>query len=219
MKKIARIFSGLVGFGLLALAFMPMNVHRAAASNPQSVIVSNVPLPVQGTVSVGNTPSVRVSNTPSVTVANASLPVNGSVSVANAVDSGNHAIPLLVTWQGTPYWDQCGGSGNVDYNTTCSMHSVPTGMRLIIESASVNAASGTTSDSVLGVAIHSTFNGANTYEYVAPSNTGSATGLFQSASGPIKLFADPGSTPQCSMIATGFVSYDCTISGYLIPAQ
>ena len=211
MKQIARIFSGLVGFGLLALAFMPMNEHRAAASNPQPVIVSNVPLPVQGTVSVSNTPSVNV--------ANASVPVTGSVSVANAVDSGNHAVPLLVTPQGTPYWDQCNGSGNVDYNTTCSMHSVPTGMRLIIESASVNTASGTTSDSVLGVAIHSTFNGANTYECVAPSNTGSATGLFQSASGPIKLFADPGSTPQCSMTATGFVTYDCTISGYLVPAQ
>jgi hypothetical protein len=218
MKKLARILLGLAGFGVLALVFMPESQHHAAASNPAPVFITNTPVPVQGTVAVGNTPSVNVTNTPSVNVANSSVPVSGSVSVANRVDSGNQAIPLVVTAQGTPYWDQCNGFGHIDFNTTCSMHSVPAGLRLVIESASLNTASGTTSDSILGVAIHTTFNGGDTYEYLAPSNTGSATGLFQSASGPIKLFADPGSTPKCSMTATGDVFYDCTISGYLIPA-
>jgi hypothetical protein len=219
LRKLVRVLLGLAGFGLLALIFMPQSEHRAAASNPAPVVITNTPLPVQGTVLVGNIPSVTVSNTPSVNVANASLPVSGIVSVANSVDSGNRAIPIVVTAQGTSYWDQCNGFGHLDFNSTCSMHSVPAGMRLVIESASLNTASGTNTDSILGVAIHATFNGGDTYEYLAPSNTGTATGLFQSASGPTKLFADPSSTPKCSLTATGDVFYDCTISGYLVPAQ
>lgn len=211
MKKFGRPLLSLAAFALLAVTLTSFTGNRADASGGAPVFVQNTPLPVQGTVSVSNTPSVNV--------ANSSLAVSGTVSVANAVDSGNQTIPLVVTHQGTPYWDQCNGSGNIDYNTTCSMHSVPAGMRLVIESASLNAASTTKTDSMLGAAIHSTFNGGDTYEYLAPSNTGTATGLFQSASGPVKLFADPGSTPKCSMIATGTIIYDCTISGYLLPAQ
>src|SRR6266576_2067221 len=97
MHKLARILLGLAGFGLLALVFMPASQDRAVVSNPAPVFITNTPVPVQGTVAVGNTPSVNVTNTPSVNVANSSVPVSGSVSVANRVDSGNQAVPLVVT--------------------------------------------------------------------------------------------------------------------------
>ena len=78
MKKRVKIVFGLTGFALLAVAFAPLTERHAVASGSAPVSVVNVPLPVQGTVSVGNTPSVHVTNTPSVTVGN-----TPNVNVAN----------------------------------------------------------------------------------------------------------------------------------------
>src|SRR5260370_25429230 len=76
-----------VGFGIvtLALSLVPGKPVGAAGSAP--VMVANTPLPVQGTVNVGNTPSVNV--------ANAAVPVQGTVG---ATQNG----PWNVGINGTP---------------------------------------------------------------------------------------------------------------------
>ena len=66
MKKLTKVVFGLSG------------------SAPVSVI--NVPLPVQGTVSVGNTPNVHVTNTPVVTVGNLSVGLTRPSSFHSARD-------------------------------------------------------------------------------------------------------------------------------------
>ncbi|HEY4054301.1 MAG TPA: hypothetical protein VGL74_11175 [Terriglobales bacterium] len=170
MRKLARILLGLAGFGLLALVFMPESEHRAAASNPQSVIVTNTPVPVQGTVSVGNTPSVTIANTPSVNVANTAVPIRGNVQVFNPLDASDNPVPLVVRTAGLPYFDSCIGSGNP--NSFCSMNNVPSGMRLVIQSASFTSRSGT-GVNLYRAAITTTVNGNSPENlYLALSNTG-----------------------------------------------
>ena len=219
MKKLVRILFGLVGFGLLALAFMPITEHRAAASNPQPVVVSNVPLPVQGTVSVGNTPSVNVANTASVTVTNTAVPVRGNIQVFNPLDAADNPVPLVVRTLGQPYFDFCLGSGNP--NSFCQFNAVPAGMRLVIQTVSFTSRSGTGVD-LYRALVSTTVNGNGPQPlYFALSNTGTDQngGSYQAATISTTLYADPNSNPECDGLGTGYNDFFCSISGYLIPAQ
>jgi hypothetical protein len=123
MKTVARVLFGLVGCALLVLVIMPLAGHEAVASNPAPVFVTNTPLAVQGTISVGNTPSVTLANTPSVSL-------TGTASVVNALDGSNNPIPLTVSVQGQPYVDVCNASGA---KATCQLQTLPSNMRLVIQ--------------------------------------------------------------------------------------
>jgi|GraSoiStandDraft_36_1057302.scaffolds.fasta_scaffold38551_1 hypothetical protein len=116
MRKFGKILRLGLCLSVLAVA-LSAPTSRAADPGPPSglsVKVLNTPLPVTGTVSVGNlpatqsisgsvtitnTPSVTVANTPSVTVANTPLAVTGSVTLgtkviadfeADSLDSSQH---------------------------------------------------------------------------------------------------------------------------------
>jgi hypothetical protein len=219
MKKFARVFFGLVGFALLALVFIPFSGNRAVASNPQLVTVANVPLPVQGTVSVGNIPSVNVANTASVNVTNTAVPVRGNVQVFNPLDAADNPVPLIVRTPYQPYFDSCSGSGNP--NSSCQMNNVPSGMRLVIQTVSFS--SRTFSGVDLYRAIIATSLNGNSPEnlYLALSTTGTDQfgATYQAATLATTLYADPNTPPICEGLGSGYNDFFCTISGYLVPAQ
>ncbi len=86
MKQFSKLMLIAVGFGILtvALSLVPSKPVGAMGSAP--VTVTNTPLPVQGTVNVGNTPSVNV--------ANAAVPVQGTVG---AMQSGAWNVGITNT--------------------------------------------------------------------------------------------------------------------------
>src|SRR2546421_7240711 len=89
MRKLGEILRWSLCSSILAVA-LSVPTSRAADWGPPSglsVRVVNTPLPVSGTVNVGNLPasqsisgSVTITNTPNVTVANTPLVVTGSVT-------------------------------------------------------------------------------------------------------------------------------------------
>jgi hypothetical protein len=219
MKRITRIFFGLVGFALLTLAFIPISEHRVAASNPGPVIVTNVPLPVQGTVSVGNTPNVNVANTASVNVTNTAVPVRGNVQVFNPLDAADNPVPLVVRTPYQPYFDSCSGSGNP--NSFCTMNNVPSGMRLVIQTVSFSGRTASNVDLYRAV-IATSLNGNSPENlYLALSTTGTDQNgdKYQAATLATTLYADPNTPPTCEGLASGYNDFFCTISGYVVPAQ
>jgi hypothetical protein len=218
MKRIARIFFGLIALGLLAIAIMPFAEEHAAATQPMPVTVTNTPLSVQGTVSVGNTPTVSVANTPSVNVANTPTVNlgNSNITVSNSLDSGNNPIPLVVSGAGTPYSDSC----SAFFQNTCPMYSLPANMRLVIQAVSFRslANGGDVYESYLITIV----NGAKSNSYMPLSNSGtdSAGQLHQAAHVATLLYADAGSTPSCEANSSVVdYNFDCSISGYLVSAQ
>jgi hypothetical protein len=216
MKKLARIFFGLAGCALLALVLMPLTEHRAVASNPSPVVVTNTPLPVQGTVAVGNTPSVNVANTASVNVTNTAVPIRGNVQVFNPLDAANNPIPLTVSTAGEPYADQCNTSGSA--SVSCNMNPLPSGKRLVIQAISIHASYGQ-SENVYQADLVTTVNGASALFLVTLSDSGldGAGNLNKTGSVPTQFYADAGSTPQCQIDGTAGMRLLCTISGYLVP--
>ena len=219
MKKLTRVFFGLAGCSLLALVFMPVTEHRAAASNPAPVIVANVPLPVQGTVSVGNTPSVNVANTASVNVTNTAVPVRGNIQVFNPLDAADNPVPLVVRTPYQPYFDSCSGSGNP--NAFCTMNNVPSGMRLVIQTVSFSGRTGSGVD-IYRAVISTSLNGnspENIYLALTPTGIDQNGGKYQAATVATTLYADPNTPPTCEGLAGGYNDFFCTISGYLVSAQ
>ncbi len=210
MKKLTRVLLGLVGLGLLAVAILPFSEEHAGATQPMPVNVTNTPLPVQGTVSVGNTPSVNVANSPSVLV------TNSAISVNNALDTSSNPIPLVVKQQGQPYQDSCGFN-----NANCSLQAVPVNMRLVIQEIDIEVLS-TPSDDVHDARISVSNNNFVIEHFLAPINEG-INGLGETvwvAHQATTLFADSGSQPNCSSnFSSPTVSVRCEISGYLVPTH
>jgi hypothetical protein len=209
MRKLTRVLLGLVGLGLLAVAILPFSEEHVGATQPMPVNVTNTPLPVQGTVSVGNTASVNVANSPSVHVSNA------AVSVNNALDTSSNPIPLVVVQQGTPYQDSCSTSGT----TTCTFASLPAGMRLVIQefdSRTVVNLPDTVENVVVQAVVNGTSQNHGFFAPVAQTNTQG----FYTVHQPTTMYADAGSAPRC-FIGTSGVSVNsafCALSGYLVPA-
>lgn len=228
MKQLARVFLGLAGFGLLALAFMPMTENRAAASNPQLVTLANVPLPVQGTVTVGNTASVSVANTPGVNVSNSptvsigNTPTvtlgNAAVSVNNALDSGGKATPLLIAPQGQPYQDACTANSP---QSACSLQSLPGNMRLVIQVVDMQVNLSSSDKMLIGGAIEVSVNGTYVeHPFLLAQQGADSTDSYWIVHQPTTLYNDPGTNPVCHVFSIfGPSKIYCQISGYLVPAQ
>lgn len=204
MKGFMRAFFALAGVGLLVLTFTPTTRH-VAASNPAPVSVTNTPLPVQGTVSVGNTPSVNVANTLSVAL-------SGNASVANAVAQDGTLIPLLVMPQGRPYEDSCSASNNF-----CSFSAVPSNMRLVIQEVDVYVdTSSLGSPKIEGVI--ATGELLNRHVLVLVSQGADSSFAAYATHQSTTLYFDANTSPAC--VFSAFVdNVQCAISGYLIPAQ
>jgi hypothetical protein len=213
MKKLTKVVFGLVGFALLAVAFAPLTERHAIASGSAPVSVINVPLPVQGTVSVGNTPNVHVANTPSVNVSNTTLPVT------NPLDSFSHPVPLLVSTDAQPYESSCVISGTQDFNASCTFDAVTTGKRLVIrEFSAVTFTS-------LGTSVHQIFlevgwKGGLLEHYFPLFSLGSdAFNTSAAVHAETTIYAESSSSPTCVVVDTAQNSWEanCSITGYLIP--
>lgn len=209
MKKLVNAVLSVAGFAFVALAAGLLSTRTVEATNPQSVIVNNVPLPVQGTISVGNTPSVNVANTPTVNLSNTTL------SVANAVDSSNVPIPLVVTQTAPqPFQDEC---VIVAVNNSCNFNAPPTGMRIVIQEFDYEVAVANVGNS--WVTLQTTLNSSpQSHNFLsAPDNTNIYLVLHQ----PTTLYHDDSSTgPVCSVPephTAGGVT--CQISGYFVPSH
>ena len=222
MKKLTKVVFGLVGFALLAVAFAPLTERHAIASGSAPVSVTNVPLPVQGTVSVGNTPNVHVTNTPVVTVGNSpSVNVsNTSLPVTNPLDSFSNPVPLLVSTDAQPYESSCGISTAQDFNQSCSFDAVPTGKRLVIREFSALTFTSP------GTSVHQLFlqvgwKGGLLQHYFPLFSMGSdAFNTTAAVHTETTIYAESSSSPTCVVVDTAQNSWEanCSITGYLIPA-
>jgi hypothetical protein len=222
MKKLTKVVFGLVGFALLAVAFAPLTERHAIASGSAPVSVTNVPLPVQGTVSVGNTPSVHVTNTPVVTVGNSpSVNVsNSSLPVTNPLDSFSNPVPLLVSTDAQPYESSCGIFTAQDFNQSCSFDAVPTGKRLVIREFSAVTFTSP------GTSVHQLFlqvgwKGGLLQHYFPLFSLGSdAFNTTAAVHTETTIYAESSSSPTCVVVDTAQNSWEanCSITGYLIPA-
>jgi len=222
MKKLTKVVFALVGFALLAVAFAPLTERHAIASGSAPVIVTNVPLPVQGTVSVGNTPNVHVTNTPVVTVGNSpSVNVsNTTLPVTNPLDSFSNPVPLLVSTDAQPYESSCVISGTQDFNQSCSFDAVPTGKRLVIREFSALTFTSP------GTSVHQLFlqvgwKGGLLQHYFPLFSLGSdAFNTTAAVHTETTIYAESSSSPTCVVVDTAQNSWEanCSITGYLIPA-
>lgn len=222
MKKLTKVVFGLVGFALLAVAFAPLTERHAIASGSAPVSVINVPLPVQGTVSVGNTPNVHVTNTPVVTVGNSpSVNVsNTTLPVTNSLDSFSNPVPLLVSTDAQAYESSCGIFTAQDFNQSCSFDAVPTGKRLVIrEFSALTFTSPETS--VHQIFLQVGWKGGLLQHYFPLFSLGS-DGFNTTAAVHTEttIYAESSSLPTCVVVDTAQNSWEanCSITGYLIPA-
>ena len=223
MKKFTRIVFGLAGFALLAVAFAPITERHAIASGAAPVSVVNVPLPVQGTVSVGNTPNVHITNSPSVSIANTpSVSVsNSSLPVTNPLDTFNNPVPLLVSTDAQPYESSCVISNPQDFVASCSFDAVTTGKRLVIREFSALTFTS------LGTGVHKLFlqvgwKGGLIQHYFPVFSLGSDS--FNTSAAvhtETTIYAESSANPTCVVVDTAQNSFEanCSITGYLIPAQ
>lgn len=230
MKKRVKIVFGLTGFALLAVAFAPLTERHAVASGSAPVSVVNVPLPVQGTVSVGNTPnvhvtnSVTVGNTPNVNVANTpSVTIsNNSVPVTNPIDTFSNPVPLLVSTEAQPYESSCFLSSTQDpLIVSCSFDPVTTGKRLVIREFSALTFTS------LGSNVHQLYlqvgwKGGLIQHYFPLFPMGSDSFNTSAAvHNETTIYAESSSNPTCFAVDTSQNNFggNCSITGYLIPAQ
>ena len=142
MKRSSKLM--LLGLGLFVIGAMIVPPH-SQSSGAAPVMVTNTPLPVQGTVGVNNFPAsqtvngtVNVSNTPSVNVANTptvNLASGSSFNVSNPQDSQSNPAPLITFDAAQLYEDSCNNllSPGVNGIVTCQLQNVPSGKRLVIQ--------------------------------------------------------------------------------------
>jgi len=187
-------------------ATTPVQVMNGA-TNPVPVSVSNLPSTqtVTGTVNVGNFPSsqsVNVANTPNVNVVNTALPI-----VERAQKAVNHTFICASTAVG------CGEGALTTYQ-------VPTGFRLVIDYASINASNLPAGDVAL-LTIATTVDGVSA-EFTLSAPSVALSG--RSAQGQtVKLYADAGtnvllSGDRLSGVGGGpNTSYFVSFTGHLAP--
>ncbi len=217
--KLGTVAAGLILLNLLIAMFNPSSAKAVPNDPPKPVVVTNTPLPVSGSLTIGSLPNVTIANTPlpvSGTVA-ISGPVtfstSGPLTVSNALDSSSNPIPLVVappTLQ--PYQSSC----TVGLALECNLAAVPSGKRLVIQEFDVQAqvSSGTLTGSQLATSL----NGTNVFHSFPVTNNG---GNFFVTHQATTLYADQNTNPLCSIDTNGSISGTpaCNVSGYLVPAQ
>jgi len=217
IERFGRPLKIALGIGILAAVFAAISNDTSAASGSAPVTVTNVPLPVQGSISVGNTPNVNI--------ANAAVPVQGTVNVGNTanvnvantptVAVGNPATsPVLMrdTEQPARSPFQVGGNSPIDCGPT-GIFSVPSGKEAVIEYLSFSGegfASGTPPMAAgASVAIwtetanNNPFGGPAVSHDIAVLLEGSSQSLGSPyshfvATQQLRLYADPGTVIKLS---------------------
>jgi len=216
---------------LLAVALAPVAIVAQAPSThstptppppapPQSVVVTNTtaqPVPtvaqgttaVNGTVNIGNTPSVTLAGTPNVALA-----PGASVNVTNPVNGVNQE-PLLVTEARNRWEDTCtvtfsGVSGS------CLFRTVPANTVLVVRAFS---AFGGVDTGVRPVSL--TLQTTVSHYFPATVMATNAGGFdYLATHQETWVYVNQNNPPGCDIILSGVSNsgnYQCSISGYLVP--
>ena len=207
------------------------------STNPVPVNVNNESVHVNGTVSVGNTPSVKldpsgntisVGNTPSVKLDTSGNTVTVGNTPSVKLDPTGNTVQLdpstvlKTTAADNPAFQPVHGQldaffpdGQTGAATTA--YTVPAGKELVIEQASFDAALPTGED-VAVVVLY-----VNGYEqnFLSPLHVGVENTQASDTSGSelTRVYAGPGSLVDCGFgryPATGTGSFVCAFNGYLV---
>ena len=236
MKKFAKIMLIALGFGLvtLVLGFLTSNPRPAHAAPVAHVIVTNTPLPIQGSVNANVTGTVSVSNFPptqTVSFNGATQPVSFSNTLTTPifnrdVDNGSNPFQLRLALDNGFVNPAFPGSSCSNVEQCQVNFNVPAGMRLVIEhiSARVLGASGqkyeafvtaqsATAQNVGGTTIWLVLNFQGTF------NNGT-TDIY-TTSQQMRVYTDDTAQPPAAAVVQSngvqpfFAEID--ISGYLVP--
>lgn len=231
MRRFARALAVTLGLVIIGSIVSLVPQKNAAGSAAAPVTVVNTPLPVTGNVSAsvsgtvgaqqsGNW-SVGISGTPTV---NANVTFPRSIGVQNARDLSSLLIPLLQ--QDTdnparqPFTQECTVSTlDTAGRGFCSLDTVPTGKRFIIETVSggLNTTPGikptqislqvNTTGTVRAYFFSATFRGNSSF-------FGDSFVVNQ----PVRIYADSSTTSvfNVTMSSPAPCAFDFVISGYLI---
>lgn len=222
MKQFGKILGLGLGFGILAAVLGSIPSRPVIAAGGAPVMVTNIPLPVSGTVGVNNFPvtqsvsgTVGINNFPSTQ--NVSLGAGSSVNVTNPPGS-----PLLVRDVDNP------GRHRFQVGTTCTAFAgsfaciasfaVPANKLLVIETVSADVA--VPAGEKVQV-VWTIVQGSSMVAYPSPVQLNGTffTRDSFSAMFAVRLYADPGTTVNVTLgrnDSTGNGDLGAFISGYLV---
>ncbi len=187
---VALVFSFAAGYAIHQLA--PAAVQAAGKAPPSEVIVTNTPLPVQG--SVGVTGTVGINN----------FPVTQSVSGTVGISGNSAATPLLVrdvdndTRQPVAF----------GLNDSVQAFTVPSNKRLVVEYVSWR---GTVNKGNIVAAGLDVFTNGVEATYYIPGSPVSGENI---GGANVRLVADPGT--QVVLQSAGAISDTVHFSGYYV---
>jgi len=191
--------------------------------SPQKVLVVNgtgQPVPtapqgttkVDGTVNIGNTPSVNVANTPNVT-----LESGASVNVSNPLDGQGNPKPLATLEAVQVYASHCGFIFGGNNSGSCDFTAVPQGKQLTVQEfdASGYVEPG---NRPYYITLDGTLAGGNYFLYTFMNNDGIGDTLATHQE--TRVYVSQGNTPVCAakMVQNSNGNYYCNISGFLVDA-
>jgi hypothetical protein len=225
MKSFSRALIAIFGLVVVVsvVSLVPQKNAVAQNQNTQPVKVVNTPLPVTGNITgtISGTVAaqqsgawnVGINGTPSVTVSN--FPSTQPVSISNT-----STTPLYVDIaESNPYQSTCQEVLTDTASPTCNLSAVPTGDRLIIESASFLAA--TTNSSINLQVAGIVGAGGDVVDVPMVQSPSTALGHTYSNTVRVVFFVPAGTTPKC---VASFDANDptnqvrCTVTGHLVAA-
>lgn len=230
MNKFGKLMFAGIGLGIL-VALLGTIPSRPASASPSGapVMVTNVPLPVQGTVNVGNaslavTGNVGITGTPMV-----SLAAGSAVSVTNPLDVNSNPIPLVNRDVNDPalhaYQESCSAAFNGFDGSGCFFQVIPAGKRLVIQEvdAQVTVDPGVKPVYLRLVTDLSVLPTHRDRHFLTPAFLASSDLDYFAAHQETHLYAETltGNTtgPSCETALTGSSTgglLSCSISGYLV---
>jgi hypothetical protein len=207
MEKLKNNLTAIAAVGGLAVIGSFMSRH-AVADSSKDVVISNVPLPVSGTVAATQSGAwnVGILGSPNVTVAN---PSGNPVQVRDV----NEASQPVAAPGGLPFQ---GGTSSV----LLPLYTVPAGKRLVIEYFSAECFLPAAQTAVASVRYPSA--GGILLQHWLTMSPPAASGFFPLTSfgGPLRAHVDPGSLVEAIVVTNANVTdqsrCNATISGHLV---
>lgn len=223
MKKLFQFLGLGLGFGIVAMVLgtAPGGGTASADHVAPVTITGPLPVPVSGSVNasqsgtwnvgINGTPSVNVSSLPAVTLGGSS-----SVSV-----NSSSSTPIFVDVDGPwrhPYQSTCAnGASTGDTGNGCFLTTVPNGVRLVIDSISMNAA--VPSGVKLVNMQFSAVSGSDTL-FFGPLSSENATDNEYSFSQRVSFYLEAGARPVCKAFFDGTLNagngFTCEVTGHLV---
>jgi hypothetical protein len=208
MKQLGKLLLIALGFGVLVAALSTFPSHLASASGGAPVIVTNTPLPVQGTVNAAQSGTWNV-NAAQSGAWNVGITGNTSANPVFVRDADNPAKQ--------PFVSDC-SIGSLPGQ--CNFAAIPAGKELVIEmfTAVITMSSG---DRPYEAVLKGVANGTFHNLFYPLSFNGAETGLgdLWVVEQPLtRTYFDPGTAPICFVGANSgqAIGADCLISGYLV---